>query len=56
MAIINNTWLVKLLGRRRHGYEYDFPYVLVMVAGAVAAYYLFRAAPQIEKMFKTVYP
>jgi hypothetical protein len=56
MAVINNTWLVKLLGRRRHGYEYDFPYAFVMVAGAAATYYLFRAVPQIEKLLKAVYP
>jgi hypothetical protein len=55
MTVINKTWLVKLIGRRRHGYEYDFPYVFVMVAGAVATYFLFRAVPQIEKLLKAVY-
>jgi hypothetical protein len=55
MAIINKTWLVKLIGRRRHGYEYDFPYVFVIVAGTVATYFLFRAVPQIERLLKAVY-
>jgi hypothetical protein len=49
MAIINNTWMVKLLGRRRHGYEYDFPYVFVMVAGAAATFYLFKGLSWMER-------
>jgi hypothetical protein len=47
---------MKLLGRRRRGYEYDFPYAFVMVAGAAATYFIFKTFPQVERLLKTVYP
>ena len=55
-AMINRTVIVKLLGRHKGGYEYAFPYAVVIVAGAALTYWLFKTFPAIEKQLLTIYP
>lgn len=53
-ALINRTWIVKLLGRHKGGYEYAFPYTVVIVAGAALTYWLFKAVPQAERLLQSI--
>lgn len=55
-VFINRTWVVKLLGRHKGGYEYAFPYTVVIVVGAALTYYVFKIFPAIEKQLLTIYP
>ena len=54
-AMINRTVIVKLLGRHKGGYEYAFPYAVVICIGAALTYYLFKILPQLERFLLSIY-
>lgn len=55
-AMINRTVIVKLLGRHKGGYEYAFPYTVVICIGAALTYWFFKGFPGIEKQLLAIYP
>ena len=53
-ALIHDTWVVKLLGRKRGEGVYVFPYMAVIVPGVILSYYLFREFPGTETMIRKI--
>jgi len=53
-ALINDTWVVKLLGRRRGEGVYAFPYMAVIVPAAILSYCLFKEFPGTERAIRKV--
>lgn len=53
-ALINDTWVVKLLGRRRGEGVYPFPYTAVIVPAVILSYCLFKEFPGTERAIRKV--
>jgi hypothetical protein len=51
-ALINDTWVTKVLGRRRGEGVYAFPYMAVIVPGVILSYLLFKEFPGTETVVR----
>ena len=51
-ALIKDTWVVKLLGRKRGEGAYAFPYMAVIVPAVMLSYCLFKEFPGTEKAIR----
>jgi hypothetical protein len=54
-AMIRDTWVVKLLGRKRGEGVYAFPYAVVIAVGAILSYCLFREFPGVDKALRALF-
>ena len=53
-ALINDTWVMKLLGRRRGEGVYAFPYMAVIVPAVILSYCLFKEFPGTERAIRKI--
>jgi hypothetical protein len=53
-ALINDTWVMKLLGRRRGEGVYAFPYMAVIVPAVILSYCLVKEFPGTERAIRKV--
>lgn len=51
-ALINDTWVVKLLGRKRGEGVYAFPYMAVIVPAVILSYCLFNEFPGTDRAIR----
>jgi hypothetical protein len=54
-AMVKDTWVVKLLGRKRGEGVYAFPYSVVIAVGAILSYCLFREFPGVDKALRALF-
>jgi hypothetical protein len=54
-AMIKDTWVVKLLGRKRGEGVYAFPYAVVIAVGAILSYSLFRKFPGVDRALRALF-
>jgi hypothetical protein len=53
--MIKDTWVVKLLGRKRGEGVYAFPYAVVIAVGAILSYCLFREFPGVDEALRALF-